>query len=76
MLYGKSQNNPASRFIEEIDEELIQSDNQTVASTTLTSKRTRSIECHLVRSLNIVCQQELLNALKKLVLTNKAEYRR
>ena len=44
MLYGKSQNNPASRFIEEIDEELIQSDNQTVASTTLTSKRTRSRE--------------------------------
>lgn len=37
-------NNPASRFIEEIDEELIQSDNQTVASTTLTSKRTRSRE--------------------------------
>nr|WP_027106582.1 DNA helicase PcrA [Ligilactobacillus ceti] len=33
MLYGRKQNNPASRFIKEIDEEVLESDNPTLAST-------------------------------------------
>ncbi|MDC7952991.1 DNA helicase PcrA [Liquorilactobacillus mali] len=35
MLYGRRQNNPASRFIEEIDPELLQAENQQVANTSI-----------------------------------------
>lgn len=39
MLYGRRQTNPASRFIQEIDSDLLQADNHDVASTSLGSMR-------------------------------------
>ncbi|KRL37176.1 DNA helicase PcrA [Liquorilactobacillus uvarum] len=39
MLYGRRQNNPASRFIQEIDPELLQAENHEVGNTSLNNMR-------------------------------------
>ncbi|KRM90120.1 ATP-dependent DNA helicase [Liquorilactobacillus cacaonum DSM 21116] len=41
LLYGRRQNNPASRFIEEIDSDLLQAENQQVSNTNIKSSSTK-----------------------------------